>query len=303
VALWNHKISLPSGTKLPQAPRFNQLWKRYHTKYIPNYYVPNCTNAIITTNYGHDGLYLPPDDGRHYVANTEVKREDFAEGFFDEHWAWQEAGGAADVVACLQEYDLSKFNPKAPPRKTPAFWVMVGAGMAPEVSELDDVIERLGRLETPPAARSDGTPCGPAALTLAMLRAETSSTPSNDLYAWLADRKNRRAIPHRLASCGYLPVASAAQDRLWIIQGKRQAVYGRRDLTPAQRVAAAAELKERLEQATRDSVATLTPLPKRASRSTSSTGLTGPIGANRREIGITGPTGTWADQRGPDAAG
>jgi hypothetical protein len=26
------KISLPSGTKLPQTPRFNQLWKRYqHT--------------------------------------------------------------------------------------------------------------------------------------------------------------------------------------------------------------------------------------------------------------------------------
>jgi hypothetical protein len=29
MARWNHKISLPSGTKLPQTPRFNQLWKRY----------------------------------------------------------------------------------------------------------------------------------------------------------------------------------------------------------------------------------------------------------------------------------
>src|SRR5262249_55094218 len=29
MAKWNHKISLPSGTKLPQTPRFNQLWKRY----------------------------------------------------------------------------------------------------------------------------------------------------------------------------------------------------------------------------------------------------------------------------------
>jgi hypothetical protein len=27
---WNHKISLPSGTKLPQTRRFNQLWKRYY---------------------------------------------------------------------------------------------------------------------------------------------------------------------------------------------------------------------------------------------------------------------------------
>src|SRR6516164_5997637 len=31
MARWNHKISLPSGTKLPQTPRFNQLWKRYQT--------------------------------------------------------------------------------------------------------------------------------------------------------------------------------------------------------------------------------------------------------------------------------
>jgi hypothetical protein len=29
MARWNHKISLQSGTKLPQTPRFNLLWKRY----------------------------------------------------------------------------------------------------------------------------------------------------------------------------------------------------------------------------------------------------------------------------------
>jgi hypothetical protein len=32
MARWNHKISLPSGTKLPQTPRFNQLWKRYEDR-------------------------------------------------------------------------------------------------------------------------------------------------------------------------------------------------------------------------------------------------------------------------------
>src|SRR5207344_2869206 len=31
MARWNHKISLPSGTKLPQTPRFNKLWKRYES--------------------------------------------------------------------------------------------------------------------------------------------------------------------------------------------------------------------------------------------------------------------------------
>jgi hypothetical protein len=227
-----------------------------HTKYIPNYYVPNCTNVIITTNYGHDGLYLPPDDGRHYVAHTEIRREDFPEGFFDEYWAWQEAGGAADVVAYLLEYDLSGFNPKAPPRKTAAFWDMVGAGVAPEVSELNDLIDRLGRLETPPATRSDGAPCGPAALTLAMLRAQTDIS-ANDLHSWLADRKNRRAIPHRLASCGYIQVPSGSQDRQWLINGRRQTVYGRCDLAPELRIAAATTLQKTLER-----TASVTPLKK-----------------------------------------
>src|SRR6516225_8113933 len=32
MARWNHKIPLPSGTKLPQTRRFNQLWKRYQDR-------------------------------------------------------------------------------------------------------------------------------------------------------------------------------------------------------------------------------------------------------------------------------
>lgn len=232
---------------------------RIDSKYIPQYYVPNCTNAIITTNHGYDGCYLTPDDGRHYVMSTEIRREDFPEGFFDAYWAWQEAGGAADVVAYLATYDLTRFNPKAPPRKTPAFWTMVGAGMAPEVSELNDLLDRLGRLETPPATRSDGVPCGPAVLTLAMLRAQTD-IGANDLHSWLADRKNRRAVPHRLASCGYLLVPSTSPDGFWIINAKRQMIYGRRDLTAAARARAAAALKKRLEQA---APAGVTPLKKR----------------------------------------
>jgi len=34
MARWNHKISLPSGTKLPQTPRFKQLWKRYDGAFL-----------------------------------------------------------------------------------------------------------------------------------------------------------------------------------------------------------------------------------------------------------------------------
>ena len=65
-----------------------------------------------------------------------------------------------------------------------------------------------------------------------------------DLYNWLSDRKNRRTIPHRLESCGYIPVRnSSAESGLWVIAGKRQVVYGRKDVAPAERLAAAEALK------------------------------------------------------------
>ena len=65
-----------------------------------------------------------------------------------------------------------------------------------------------------------------------------------DLYNWLSDRKNRRTIPHRFESCGYVPVRnSSAESGLWVIAGKRQVVYGRKDVAPAERLAAAEALK------------------------------------------------------------
>ena len=125
---------------------------RVNGKYIPQHYVVNVTGVILTTNYPQDGLYLPPDDRRHYVAGTEVTKDDFEEGFWPEFWDWYRAGGLEDVVAYLAQYDLSKFDPKKPPEKTEAFWHMVDGGMAPEVSELADVLDRLGTKEMPTAS-------------------------------------------------------------------------------------------------------------------------------------------------------
>ena len=64
------------------------------------------------------------------------------------------------------------------------------------------------------------------------------------LYEWLSDRKNRRGIPHRFERCGYVPVRNgAAKDGLWVIGGKRQAVYGRLDIPLIERIRAAGKLK------------------------------------------------------------
>jgi hypothetical protein len=115
---------------------------------------------------------------------------------------------------------------------------MVIGGMAPEVPELRDVLDRLGN---------------PVVVTLAqVIEALRSggglynwSRTGGDLYSWLSDPKNRRTIPHRLVSCGYVEVLnSSAESGLWCIAGKRQMVYGRKDVAPAERLTAARKLKE-----------------------------------------------------------
>jgi hypothetical protein len=218
---------------------------RVNAKYIGQYYLVNVIAVILTTNYPQDGLYLPPDDRRHYVAGTEVTKDDFEADFWPNLWDWYRSGGLEDVVAYLTQYDLSKFDPKAPPEKTEAFWRMVDGGMAPEVPELRDVLDRLGKVD------ATGKPCPPVVVTLAQVMEAVrpqgewgGPSARGDLYSWLSDRKNRRTIPHRLESCGYVTVRnSSAESGLWVIAGERQMVYGRKDVAPAERFAAAEALK------------------------------------------------------------
>ena len=66
--------------------------------------------------------------------------------------------------------DLSGFDPKAPPPKTPAFWDIVHISEAPEDAELADVIEKLGNPDT---------------LTIAQLVAAAPAVTAE----WLKERK------------------------------------------------------------------------------------------------------------------
>jgi len=60
------------------------------------------------------------------------------------------------------------------------------------------------------------------------------------LADWLGDRKSRRIIPHRLESAGYVPVRNdAANDGMWRVAGRRQAVYAKRSLNLRDRIQAA----------------------------------------------------------------
>jgi hypothetical protein len=203
---------------------------RVDEKFIREYSVFNVTLVIITTNHKAGGIYLPPDDRRHFVAWSSLTKDDFTAEYWNSLWRWYAQGGIEHVAAYLATLDLSGFDPKAPPPKTAAWHDIVDANRAPEDAELADVIDQLGR---------------PQVLTLDQL-AQCANGQYADLYGWLQDRRNRRQVPHRLESAGYSPVRNpTAKDGYFIISGARQAVYGRRELSDRERIAAAIELARR----------------------------------------------------------
>jgi hypothetical protein len=201
---------------------------RVDEKHIREYDIINCVGVVITTNHKTDGIYLAPDDRRHYVCWSDLIKEDphFQGGYWDKLWNWYYDGGFGHVAAFLQQRDLSGFNPKAPPPQTEAFWAIVNASRAPEESELADVLDLLGN---------------PDAVTLGRLK----SKAEGETFNWLNERKNRRTIPHRLENCGYVPVRnpdSPSDGGQWKIGSQRQSVYAKKSLPLQQQIEAARKL-------------------------------------------------------------
>ena len=186
---------------------------RCDEKNIREYSVFNVCSVIETTNYrAGEGLYLPPDDRRHYVTWSPCKRTDFDKTYWDDLWGYYDRGGDRHVAAYLQNLDLSGFNPKAPPPRTEAFWATVNAYRPSEDAELADVLDEMGN---------------PDIVTLRRVAAKASG----DFAQWLNDRKNRRVIPHRFDAYGYRPVRNPdAESGLWVIRRRREVVYGRSDV-------------------------------------------------------------------------
>jgi hypothetical protein len=198
---------------------------RVDEKHLRETYVANVCGVIITTNHLGDGLYLPADDRRHYVAWSPRSRDDFAPDYWNRIYGWFDSGGSGHVCAYLAALDLRAFDAKAPPPKTAAFWSIVAAGDAPESGELRDVIEELG---------------SPVALTLEQVIERAETHLSGDLAYDLGDRKSRRTIPHKLERVGYVPVRNPdSDDGLFRINKQRRRVYAQRQLPLAEQVRAA----------------------------------------------------------------
>jgi len=196
-------------------------------KYIREHKVFNCVGVIFTTNY-RDGLYLPEDDRRHYVAWSEGAQADFEDGYWNKLWRWYRAGGFNNVAAYLHSYDLSEFDPKAPPRKTEAFWTMVEADAQPEDTELAEVLEQIERDEKQDGRKLD-----------AVIIADIIARGPEPLGWWLQDKKNHRKVPHRMERAGFVPVRNKdAKDGLWKVSGRRCVVYVKTELRLAARLEA-----------------------------------------------------------------
>jgi hypothetical protein len=204
---------------------------RVNEKHIREYPVANVCGVVITTNHKLDGIYLPADDRRHFVAWSERTKDDYQDRYWSTLWEWYASGGIGHVVAYLQQRDISGWDAKAPPPKTEAFWEIVNASRPAEEPELADAIDRLGEPE-------------------AFWLGELENVIWSDFKDWLRDRKNRRIIPHRLEKCGYVPVRNPdANDGQWKVSGSRRTIYAKKELSISKqlesvkkRIAAASKL-------------------------------------------------------------
>jgi hypothetical protein len=194
---------------------------RIDEKNRAEYAIPNVTGIVITTNHKADGIFLPADDRRHFVAWSDLDKSAFSPTYWNDLWHWYDNGGCRVVAHYLLNLDISAFNPKAPPPQTNAFFEIVNASRSPEDAEFADALDGH--------CRSNGLRAWPAAVTIADIVAGASQS---DFIDYLKDRRNSRKIPYRFEACGYTPVRNpGAEDGLWAIKGRRQVIYARSDLS------------------------------------------------------------------------
>jgi hypothetical protein len=160
-------------------------WVRAHPVY-------DVFDPIITTNFKVRGLYLPPEDARHYFAWSDRQWTDWGYPDFDtlnaKYFApiydWYVNGGYEQVAHYLMNVDLSDFSPTAPPPKTPAWHEVVAAYENPSQGTLASILEMLG---DPPAVSVR----------------EVMAADHSDKLHWMA-AKSRNTIPGDFEDVGFV---------------------------------------------------------------------------------------------------
>lgn len=218
-ALYEHMKVLTTAP--PEVLRVNE-------KHLRQYAVPNVMGVIVTTNY-QDGMYLPADDRRFFCAWSELTKGDFAEDYWRDLYKWFDDGGAEHVAAFLHSVNLAGFDPGAPPPWTTAKTAMVDAGRDESMSPIGEALDRMRE-------QAQGTD--------AVTTADLIEHGSEELRELLTGPKNARRVPHLMAEWGYVKVVNeGARDGRFVVDGKRQAVYAKRELPLQERVKAARALE------------------------------------------------------------
>ena len=170
---------------------------RVDEKNLREHYVLNCCGVIITTNHKTDGIYLPADDRRHFVAWSNLTKEDFDEGYWNGLWGWYRDDGIYHVAAYLAQLDISTFDPKAPPPKTPAFWDIVAANRRPKTPNSPTSSTRWTTRMPSPSTRSPAT-------QLAVSRSGSMTAGIAGLFhtAWRNAATSRCATTTPKTDCG-----------------------------------------------------------------------------------------------------
>ncbi len=83
---------------------------RVDEKHLREHSVFNVCGVVLTTNHKGDGIYLPSDDRRHYVAWSDLAKESFTESYWNALWGWYEQGGIGHVVAHLSGVRLVRIQ-------------------------------------------------------------------------------------------------------------------------------------------------------------------------------------------------
>lgn len=192
------------------------------------YYVPNVLGLLFTTNHETSGIYLPPDDRRHFVVTSTVTSDSFSDDYFAKLFWNYGHGGLRAVCDFLLTLDLSGFNAKAPPPKTEAWHAIVAANRDPASQDLAGLLDRLNL----------------DAIALPILHDATARTPAFEIYQDLMS--NRRQIPHRLNDCGYSQVRNPSTTQgMWEWKSRKVAVYARKELSLSDQLKAASALVRR----------------------------------------------------------
>lgn len=201
-----------------------------NTKNVKEYYILNVTSPILTTNNKIGGLYLPPEDRRHYVAWSEATKEQFTVEYWDVLWGSYANGGYEAIAYYLNNRDLSKFNAKATPFQTEAFWQMCDVSIDKNEVGLADVLDHLG-------VRNENTGLvePPGVVTVAKLRLTILSNPIfSHMSEWI---DKDRAVPRALDGCGYRAIKNRdAKDGRWKLGATRHPVYARKNISEAQAI-------------------------------------------------------------------